>query len=139
VCHGQNCVAYPALGEPSKLSCGNPGPRCFACEERRAASKLKAAVAKEEVVEPKQADVARSSKNNRPKKPAQSDRAYEVLERRRRTVLTCERGLHSTLDSGDERLVERWSRSLRDAEARLVWAEADLHAAETHAEAGFTR
>jgi hypothetical protein len=29
------CVAYPALGEPAKLSRGNPGPTCLACEERR--------------------------------------------------------------------------------------------------------
>jgi hypothetical protein len=41
--NGENCVAYPALGEPSKLSRGNPSPRCFACEERRVISNLKAA------------------------------------------------------------------------------------------------
>jgi hypothetical protein len=32
---GANCVSYPTLGEPSKLSRANPGPRCFACEEHR--------------------------------------------------------------------------------------------------------
>lgn len=41
--NGTDCVAYPALGQPSKLSWGNPGTRCFACEERRVASELKAA------------------------------------------------------------------------------------------------
>jgi hypothetical protein len=28
------CVAFPSLGEPAKLSRGNPGPMCFRCEER---------------------------------------------------------------------------------------------------------
>src|SRR3712207_1603908 len=41
--NGTDCVAYPALGQPSKLSWGNPETRCFACEERRVASELKAA------------------------------------------------------------------------------------------------
>ena len=36
-------MAYPALGQPSKLSLGNPGMKCFACEERRVASELEAA------------------------------------------------------------------------------------------------
>ena len=33
---GANCVSYSTLGEPSKLSRANPGPRCFACEKQRA-------------------------------------------------------------------------------------------------------
>jgi hypothetical protein len=41
--NGTDCVAYPALGQPSNLSWGNPGTRCFACEERRVASELKVA------------------------------------------------------------------------------------------------
>jgi hypothetical protein len=41
--NGTGCVAYPALGQPSKLSWGNPGTTCFACEERRVASELKVA------------------------------------------------------------------------------------------------
>jgi hypothetical protein len=41
--NGADCVAYPALGQPSKLSWGNLATRCFACEERRVASELKAA------------------------------------------------------------------------------------------------
>ena len=43
--NGISCVAYPALGEPSKLSRGNPGTRCFACDQRRAASKVEVASA----------------------------------------------------------------------------------------------
>jgi hypothetical protein len=62
---------------------------------------------------------------------AEVGRAYVVLERRRRSVLTCERGLRSAQASGDERLVRRWSRSLRDSKARLAWAEADLERART--------
>src|SRR5918997_6704745 len=49
--NGENCVAYPALGEPSKLSRGNPGTRCFACEEqRRVTSSSEATAAEKEVV-----------------------------------------------------------------------------------------
>ena len=47
--NGEHCVAYPTLGEPSKLSSGNPGPRCFACDERRAASELERAAPKPKV------------------------------------------------------------------------------------------
>jgi hypothetical protein len=127
---GVSCASYPALGEPSKLSRNNPGPRCFACEERRGASRLKAAVAKEKVVERKLASKPRISKSSNPlEEHVQGGYAYEVLGRRRRTVLTCERGLGSALDSGDELLARKWSRLLRDAEQRLVWAEADLERA----------
>ena len=130
--NGENCVAYPTLGEPSKLSRGNPGPRCFACEERRVASKLKATAAeKEEVAERGKANEPSSGKSDGPKEPAEVGRAYEVLERRRRSVLACERGLRSALASADERLVRKWSRSLREVEARLAWAEADLERART--------
>ena len=37
---GERCVSRAALGEAAKLSRGNPGPLCFACEERRAASEM---------------------------------------------------------------------------------------------------
>jgi hypothetical protein len=37
---GERCVSHAALGEPAKLSRGNPGPLCFACGERSAASAL---------------------------------------------------------------------------------------------------
>jgi hypothetical protein len=125
-----HCVAYPALGEPSKLSRSNPEMRRFACEERRAASKLKAAAAKEEVAERRKVNEPRRGNSNEVEEHAEADSAREVLERRRRSVLTCERGLHSALASGDERLMRRWSKSLRDAEDRLAWAEDDLDTAE---------
>jgi hypothetical protein len=31
---GEDCVCYATLGERAKLSSGNPGPLCFACEKR---------------------------------------------------------------------------------------------------------
>jgi hypothetical protein len=138
--NGIRCVAYPTLGEPSKLSRGNPGTRCFACEERRVASELKTAAAnKKRAAERRNANKRPWAKSNQPKEHLKEnagrehtevERAREVLERRRRSVLTCERGLHSALASGDERLVRRWSRSLREAKERLAWAEADLARAE---------
>ncbi len=64
----------------------------------------------------------------------EAERAREAWERRRRSVLTCERGLRSALASGDERLVRRWSRSLREAEVRLAWSESDLARAEERSE-----
>ncbi len=133
--NGIHCVAYPALGEPSKLSRSNPGTRCFACEERRATSELNTATAKRKAVEREKAKVPRWRKSNGLEEHVgrvhtDAERAREVWERRRRSVLTCERGLRSALASGDERLVRRWSRSLREAEDRLAWAEADLARAE---------
>lgn len=129
--NGENCVAYPALGEPSKLSRSNPGTRCFACEEQRIASEQKTAVAKSKTAERRKAKEPHWSKSNEleehvGREHAQADRAREVWERRRKSVLTCERGLRSALASDNKRLVRRWSRSLREAEARLAWAEADL-------------
>jgi hypothetical protein len=139
--NGETCVAYPALGEPSKLSRGNLGTRCFACEERRVASERgKATAAKEEeVAERVKADEPRWAKGNAleehvGREHAEANRAREILERRRRSVLTCERGLRSALASGNKRLVRRWSRSLREAEDRLAWAEADLDTAEKRSE-----
>jgi hypothetical protein len=124
--NGIHCVAYPTLGEPSKLSSGNPGPRCFACEERRAASKLKAATAESKAVKRTKANEPRSDKSGEPKEQTEIGRAHEVLESRRQSVLTCERGLRSAVAAGDERLVRRWSRLLREARTRLAWAEEDL-------------
>ncbi len=37
---GERCASHAALGEPAKLSRANPGPVCYACEERRVASEL---------------------------------------------------------------------------------------------------
>ena len=135
--NGAKCVAYPTLGEPAKLSRGNPGPRCFACEERRVTSALKREAAKaRKVASMQEANEPRWGKSNGleehvGRKHAEVERAHEVRERRRQSVLTCERGLCSAKASGDERLVRRWSRSLRDSKARLAWAEADLERART--------
>jgi hypothetical protein len=143
--NGTRCVAYPALGEPSKLSRGNTGTRCFACEERRLASELKSAAAnKKKAAERRDANKRPWAESNQPKgylkenagsEHTEVERAREVLERRRRSVLTCKRGLRSALASGDERQVRRRSRSLREAEDRLAWAEADLARAEKRARA----
>ncbi len=57
---------------------------------------------------------------------AEESRALAIRERRRASVLTCERGLHSAIDSGDARLKRTWSKALREAEDRLLWAEADV-------------
>jgi hypothetical protein len=137
---GERCVAYPALGEPARLSRGNPGPRCFACEERRAASELKVASRSgiKAIERRKPNGLCRGrteglkEHSGRELAGVDQQRAREVFERRRRSVLTCEGGLRSALAAGDERLVRRWSRSLREAEERLAWAEADLRAAETY-------
>ncbi len=140
--NGIHCVAYPPLGEPSKLARGNPGSTCFACEEQRVSSDLKIAAAKSKAAERRKANQPHWSKNNGLEKHvsqehAQAERAREVLKRRRRSVLTCERGLRSAVASGDERLVRRWSRSLREAEARLAWAEADLARGEKEVWSGY--
>ncbi len=133
--NGIHCVAYPTLGEPSKLSRSNPGPRCFACEEqqRRAAPAEREAVGRERAK-----DLRREGRNGEEGHAGREltgvELAREVKERRRRSVLTCERGLRSALASGDERLVRRWSRSLREAELRLAWSEADLARAEQSSE-----
>jgi hypothetical protein len=137
---GENCAAYPALGEPSKLSRSNPGTRCFACEEqRRVASNSEVTAAEKKIVGRGKAEDPRQDKANGLKeyvgrKHTEVERAREVWERRKTSVLTCERGLRSALASSDERLVRRWSRSLREAEARLVWADADLARAEKRSE-----
>jgi hypothetical protein len=140
--NGESCVAYPALGQPSKLSRSNPGTMCFACEERRVAFELKTSAANKKVVERGKANEPRWGNRLEERvgrEHAEVDRAREVWERRRRSVLTCKRGLRSALASGEERLVRRWSRSLRDAEARLAWAEADLDTAEKRAWLDHTR
>jgi hypothetical protein len=131
--NGIRCVAYSVLGEPSKLSRSNPGTRCFACEERRVAYELKKAAAKKKAVEPEKKKELRWAMGNELTEQSEVGSAREVWERRRRSVLTCERGLRSALASKDERLVRRWSKSLREAEARLAWAEADLARSEKRA------
>jgi hypothetical protein len=120
---GADCVSYPALGEPSKLSRGNLGPRCFACEKQRRDVEFKVVAAKPKATKPK----VRSSAERFRERPS------AIRERRRASVLTCERGLQSAIVSDDARLMRTWSKSLRDAEARLLWAEADLEASEKKA------
>ena len=131
--NGIRCVAYSVLGEPSKLSRSNPGTRCFACEERRVASELERPATKKKAVWLEKEKELRWAKGDELPEQTEVGGAREVWERRRRSVLTCERGLRSALASSDERLVRRWSRSLREAEERLAWAEADLARSEKRA------
>jgi hypothetical protein len=161
--NGTACVAFPALGQPSKLSRSNPGPRCFACEERRVASELhRAAAAKvkknnnaggqrpaaptEDPTISAPATAARCAKGSCRRLATEWDgeayvcgehakvgRARTVVERRRRTVRTCEEGIRSALASEDERLWRKWARLLREAQGRLADAEEDLEAAESRA------
>jgi hypothetical protein len=161
--NGANCVAYPALGEPAKLSSGNPGPRYFACEERRVTAKLEAHSAKVEASERRELHGLRRSESYQPgvrvcaepscgrpavereggmfvcSEHADVKRASAIRERRRASVLTCERGLRSAIAAGDERLTRTWSKSLIEAEATLMWAEADLRVAEERAQAQHVR
>ena len=136
---GANCVSYPTLGEPSKLSRANPGPRCFACEKQRADFEVEG-VAAELKAEELKAEELKAAKHRQKQKPSRSEsyepevsRAWAILERRRASVRTCERGLQSAIASNDTRLTRRWSRSLREAKARVLWAEADLEASEKKA------
>ena len=154
---GASCVSYPALGEPSKLSRGNPGPRCFACERQRKEFEVEAAAAKLKAAKHRQVKRPRRSEGYEPEvrsgverfserptteradaalvghQNAEVSRASAIRKRRRASVLTCERGLQSAIVSDDARLVRRWSRSLREAQARLLWAEADLETSEKKA------
>ena len=133
---GANCVSYPTLGEPSKLSRANPGPRCFACEKQRADFEVEGVAAE------LKAEELKAAKHRQKQKPSRSEsyepevsRAWAILlERRRASVVTCERGLQSAIASDDVRLTRRWSRLLREAQARLQWAEADLGATKKRAQ-----
>ena len=154
---GANCVSYTTLGEPSKLSRGNSGPRCFACEKQRAEFEVEAAALKLKAAKHRQVKKPSRSKNYEPEvrsgaerfserptteradaalvghQNAEVSRASAIRERRRASVLTCERGLQSAIVSDNARLTRRWSRSLREAQARLLWAEADLETSEKKA------
>ena len=159
--NGVRCVAHPTLGEPAKLSRGNPGPWCFACEERRANLELQATVDKPNDERhrkgsgSRKANRSRRGGSNKPKericmKPscerpvaersgvavvcrehAEESRAAAVKERRRTWVLTCERAVRAAIASGDERLERRWAKLLLAAE--VSFAEADLRRAEVRA------
>ena len=147
---GAKCVSYPTLGEPSKLSRANPGPRCFACEEHRMDFEVEAFTAKAKATKHRQVKRPSRSEGYEPEVDswagrlserastegggaafvghhhAEESRALAIQERRRASVLTCERGLHSAIDSGDARLKRTWSKALREAEDRLLWAEEDV-------------
>lgn len=126
---GANCVSYSTLGEPSKLSRANPGPRCFACEKQRADFEEGGVGAQQKAAKHRQMKKPSHSESHEP----EVSPASAILERRRASVRTCERGLQSAIASNDTRLTRRWSRSLRDAKARLLWTEADLEASEKQA------
>ncbi len=127
---GANCVSYSALGEPSKLSRANPGPRCFACEKQRVDLEVEEVTTKPKAAEPRQMEKPSGPEDHEP----EASLASAILERRRASVRTCERGLRSALASKDVRLARRWTRSLREARERLLWAEADLEASEQEAQ-----
>jgi hypothetical protein len=161
--NGVNCVAYPTLGEPAKLSRGNPGPVCFACEERRAANEVEMLAGDPRGEHSGQARGSHKAKQlgqkggNRPKKHlcmtpscerpvavrngmavvcrehAEQSRAAAVQERRRAWVLTCERAVRAAIDSGDKALERKWARLLLAAEVAFVEAEAELQRAEIRA------
>jgi hypothetical protein len=154
---GRSCVVYLALGEPAKLSRHNPGPKCFACEERRVAAELEAAAADSTDGQHRKSSRSRPGKGNRPKericmKPscerpvaeregtavvcrehAEEIRAAALRVRRRAWVLACERAVRSAIASGDERLERRWAKLLLAAEVTLLEAEAELRVAEVRA------
>ncbi len=63
---GERCASHAALGGPAKLSRGNPGPLCYACEERHAAAQLG-----KEAARPKPAEGREAARRRRP--PAGGD------------------------------------------------------------------
>lgn len=149
-------MAYPALGQPSKLSWGNSGTRCFACEERRAASELKAAAkgktanrwreAKRSLREGEEWQAPKCAKWScaRPatewdglahvcREHAEAQRARAVQERSKSWVSSCEEKWRSAHALGDEALAHRYWMSLREAQARLAQAEANLASVERRA------
>jgi hypothetical protein len=149
--NASECVAYPALGEPAKLSRGNPGPTCFACQERRVATELAASTADSRDSQRLKVNGSRVCAEQPCWRPATERygeafvcrehaavrRAFGVWKRRREWVLACERRLRSAIASGDERLERKWARLLLEAEARVDWAEADLDAAEERAQPAY--
>jgi hypothetical protein len=156
--NGASCVAFTTLGEPAKLSRSNPGPRCFACEERRVAAELGAVASHSRDEQHRKGKRQRSGRGNRSKEHtctrpscerpaavrdgaavvcrehAEESRAAKVLERRRAWVLVCERAVRSAIASGDERLERRWAKLLLAAEVSLAEAEAELRVAEVRAQ-----
>ena len=151
------CVTFPTLGEPAKLSRGNPGPMCFACEERRVATELEKVADKSKAGQRPKANGRRLGEDNKPNKRicvkdscerpgvewegaefvcrehAEVSRTSALLKRRKAKVFDCERALRSAIASGDERLEREWSRLLLGAEVRLAEAEAKLRTAQMRA------
>ena len=162
---GERCASYAALGQPAKLSRGNPGPLCYACGERHAASLLRKAAAPPggsrgqggrgaETPAPAAGEPARVGGNvscakgscPRPaserlrgvvlcRAHADADRAGRWREERARWARSCDGKLREALDSGDEEQARKWEGLLEEARVRLAWAEADLAEAEAKAEA----
>ena len=159
---GERCVSYAALGEPAKLSRGNAGPLCFACQERRAATTLKGSAKAKPAAGPgreEQASFAEGGDHRGADQPspaceegpcdklavewqygahlcrehAEAGRAREWQEGRSRWVLSCESNLSSARSAGDEALARKWSRLLEEAEKRLAQAEVDLASAAARA------
>jgi hypothetical protein len=159
---GEDCVVYPTLGA-AKLSRGNPGPWCFACEERHVAAELDAVAAEPKYERSRKRSGARKtnrtrrSRGNRPKEPicmkpscgrlvaerdgiavvcrehAEEGRAVAVRECCRAWVLTCERAVRAAIASGDQRLERRWANLLLVAEVSFAEAEANLRLFDTRA------
>jgi hypothetical protein len=151
---GERCASYAALGGPAKLSRGNPGSVCYACEERRMASELgKGAARRKPPAQGAEPRLARPRRGpltcakgscQRPAGPlyggvrlcrehAEAGLARGFHEGRSMWALTCGRNLRDALASGDEELTRKWSGLLEEAKARLAWAEADLAAKEARA------
>ena len=152
---GERCASYAALGGPAKLSRGNPGSVCYACEERRVASELgkgsarrkpPARGAEPRLARPRRGPITCAKGScQRPVGPlyggvrlcrehAEAGLARDWQEGRSMWALTCERNLHEALASGDEALTRKWSGLLEEAKARLAQAEADLAAKEARAD-----
>ena len=150
-------MSSPPGDEPPKQSRRNPGPTCFACEERRVAAELGAVVVRSREEQHRRVKRSRSGKGNKSKertctKPAcerpvaerdsgslvcrehaEESRAAKLRERRRAWVIVCERAVRSAIASGDERLERRWAKLLLAAEVSLAEAEAELRVAEIRA------
>ena len=159
---GGRCASHAALGQPAKLSRNNPGPLCFACEERRAALELRKArrgpgaargLAAETPPAPRGrpprgvgAPPCAKSSCPRPaaghrggpllcREHAAAERARRWQEKRARWAIACDANLREAIASGEEELARKWEGLLEEARARLAWAEADLAAAEAEAQA----
>jgi hypothetical protein len=81
---GANCVSYSTLGEPSKLSRANPGPRCFACEKQRAEFEEGGVGAQQKAAKHRQTKKPSHSESHEP----EVSPASAILERRRASVRT---------------------------------------------------